>query len=339
MQKTRLLHVGYPKCMSSTLQRDLFAKHPEIAFVGWGLPATEHGWIDDNVAAACEVGIRYEKTLSYDAVATREAFASYLQAFEEDTGKKVFCLSSESFSFTMHFDVDPGLKAQRLKDLLGDRTKVLIVIRNQFDLFRSYYFECVRGGYTGYFGDFLDFHYHYFFHSILSDLRYSLLYELYCRLFGKENVRVVAMESMKERSDSILEEICTFSGIERLPFPLTQHNSSEDKQYLQAVRLLNERFAHNQGNTYSGWVYGEKLVPYWRVTRGLAEPQAQRRNYGQQMMVFRAAASTVRDFVDPLDATYPDEWARKMTDLYAEDNAALARATGIDLRTLGYPCV
>ena len=339
MHKARLLHVGYPKCMSSTLQRDFFAKHPEIAFVGWGVPEVEHGWVDDEMASLCEVGIRYEKTLSYDPSTAKKIFERHLRKFEDNPQKKLFCLSSESFSFTMHFDVDPSIKAERLKDLMGDDTRILIVIRNQLDLFRSYHFECIRGGYWGYFNEFLDFHYHYLFHSILSDLRYYQLYELYCRIFGRENVKVIAMESLIQNPALMLRDLCTYSGITHSEIALSRHNDSDDKKYLQAVRLLNEKFPNNRGTTYFGWVDGEKLSAYWRVSRKLTEPDASLRNYGQRMLVFRSAKATVSDFVGPLDATYPANWVRMLNELYAENNASLAKATGIDLKTLGYPYI
>ena len=31
-----VVHIGYPKCMSTTLQRDFFSKHPEINYLGVG---------------------------------------------------------------------------------------------------------------------------------------------------------------------------------------------------------------------------------------------------------------------------------------------------------------
>jgi hypothetical protein len=269
MNKSRLLHIGFPKCMSTSLQRDFFSVHPEIMFVGWGLPDTEHGWASAELASLCEVGIRYEKVLNFDKKNAKRIFNTFLKQFAKNEKKKSLCLSYESFSFTMHFDVDPVIKAERLRYLLGTDVKILIVIRNQLDLIRSYYFECVRGGYPGFFSEFLDFNFHYQFHSLFSDIRYLSLYKHYCKLFGKDNVLLLPMEAMVEAPQESISRICEFAGVTVGEFPLQRHNDSDDKRYLQAVRLLNEKFPNNRGGTYFGWVDDDKLPPRVRIVVAL----------------------------------------------------------------------
>lgn len=336
MKKTRLLHIGFPKCMSTCLQRDLFAVHPEIMFLGWGLPNTEHGWISDEISALCEVGIRYEKVLNFGKAQAKEIFGKYLAEFNKNPTKRTICLSYESFSFTMHFDIDPVIKAERLRYLLGKDTKVLIVIRNQLDLIRSYYFECVRGGYAGFFPSFLDFNFHYQFHSIFSDLRYSRLYQLYCKIFGKENVMLLPMETIVGSPREAVDSICDFANVTIGDFPLQRHNDSNDRHFLQGVRLLNEKFPNNRGLSYFGWVDGEKLNPYWRNTLRVETPMAASQNYNTKMMILRTAQTVTLDFVDNLDADYPPGWVERMSALYREDNVSLAKLAGLDLSGLGY---
>jgi hypothetical protein len=323
--------------MSTTLQRDFFDKHPEVMFLGWGVGDVPHGWIDDEMAALCEVGIRYENNLLYDAPAAQRIFARHMARFESDPQKKLLCLSSESFSFTMHFDVDPTIKAERLKHLMGDGCKILIVIRNQLDLIASYYFECVRGGYAGRFGDFLDFHYHYLFHSILPDLKYHKIYQLYSELFGENNVKVIPMETLVADARSELKGLCEHAGISAIELELARRNESGDKKYLQAVRLLNEKFTNNHGNSYFGWVDPEKLVPYWQTSRNLAEPAMARYNHSHRMMIYRSAKAVISDFVEPLDASYAPFWSQALGDFYGESNSVLSDLTGLDLVSLGYP--
>lgn len=236
----------------------------------------------------------------------------------------------------MHFDVDPVIKAGRLQYLLGENTKVLIVIRNQLDLIRSYYFECVRGGYPGYFEPFLDFNYHYQFHSIFSDLRYCQLYKHYCEVFGKENVMVLPMENIVNNAKSAIDAICHFAGVAAGDFPLQRHNDSDDRRYLQAVRWLNEKFPNNRGQSYFGWVDDEKLRAYWRQTLGTENPVAAQHNYSTRMMVYRTAKAVTSDFVNELKADYSDEWIKRLSSLYIEDNRALASQTGLNLSKLGY---
>src|SRR5438105_4578457 len=45
--KPTFVHIGYPKCASTSLQIDLFRKHPEVYFLGIGYPP--YTFIDRNV--------------------------------------------------------------------------------------------------------------------------------------------------------------------------------------------------------------------------------------------------------------------------------------------------
>jgi len=336
MKKTKLLHIGYPKCMSTSLQRDLFAIHPEIMFLGWGLPDTEHGWISDELSVLCEVGIRYEKVLNFQRDRAKQIFNELLSDFKCDNKKRALCLSYESFSFTMHFDVDPVIKAERLRDLMGRDTKILIVIRNQFDLIRSYYYECVRGGYSKSFPEFIDFNFHYQFHSIFSDLRYRQLYKHYCNAFGKENVLLLPMEEIIETPQEAISKICEHAGVSAGDYLLQRHNDSNDKSYLQAVRLLNEKFPNNKGDSYFGWVDDEKLRPYWRDSLNVDLPSAAVKNYDTRLLTYRTAQEVLSDFTGDLKADYPDGWIERLTSMYQEDNRLLAESSGLDLEHFGY---
>ena len=66
MSKPHLIHIGFPKCMSTAMQHDLFSTHPDIYYLGNGGFNNEHGWVDDRVAALLEVGLRYESELQFD---------------------------------------------------------------------------------------------------------------------------------------------------------------------------------------------------------------------------------------------------------------------------------
>lgn len=322
--------------MSTSLQRDLFAVHPEIMFLGWGLSDTDHGWISDELSILCEVGIRYEKMLDYHRNKAKQIFNTLLYDFECNEEKKTLCLSYESFSFTMHFDVDPAIKAARLRSLMGRDTKILIIIRNQLNLIRSYYYECVRGGYPGGFPEFIDFNFHYQFHSIFSDLRYFNLYKLYCKLFGKENVLILPMEEIIETPQEAISKICEHAGISKGDYPLARHNGSNDKLYLQAVRLLNEKFPNNRGGTYLGWVDDEKLRTYWRDSLGVGLPSAAIKNYNLRLLVYRTAKEVLSDFMADLHADYPAGWIERLASMYHGDNRLLANSSGLDLERYGY---
>ncbi len=338
MAKPRLLHIGYPKCMSTSLQLDYFNKHPEIYFLGWGRAENEHGWITEEMASIGEVGLRYAKEFVYDAQATRSYLERHIDLCEQDESKRLLCFSSESMAFTFHYDIDVVQKAHRLRALFGPDCKVLIVIRNQLDLFRSFYHESIRCGYRGDFAQFIEFHYFHQFRTILSDLYYERMYGLYAGLFGARNVTVIPMELLVREQQVLLKELSLYLGISPIELELTKYNNSDDKQYLEAVRQMNEKYPNNMGSGHFGMTDTEKLKAYWKVTFGGDVPAEAKASYETRNMIYRAAKEVVRDFVPPLAATYPDHWQNVLYDMFAPCNRLLADATGIDLEALGYPC-
>lgn len=149
-------------------------------------------------------------------------------------------------AFTYLHDIDLVDKAKRLFDCFG-KSKILIVIRNQIDLIRSFYFECVRAGYPGFFNDFLEYIYFYQFRTIVSDLLYDKVYDVYSDLFGKENIIVIPFERLIQNPFIELSNLLSTLNLSNISLSeLSKHNSSDDKYYLQAVRYLNEKFPNNE---------------------------------------------------------------------------------------------
>ena len=323
--------------MSTSLQRDFFARHPEIYFLGCGDSQSSHGWISDEMASLGEVGLRYAKNFEFDERVAAKYLQGHFDQFEDDKSKKLLCFSSESMSFTMHFDIDVTEKAKRLKKLFGGDCKVLLIIRNQLDLFRSYYFECVRSGYPGQFDEFLEFNYFHIFRSILSDLYYDSLYDLYCKLFAKENVLVVPMELLVKKPEAELGRLSAELGIAPIDFKMNKHNVSDDRHYLQAVRLLNEKFPNNMGNTYFGTTDTEMLDAYWKLRFKGQTPSNASKNFSTRMMIYRSSQDVIKDFVEPLNAEYSKDWEARFVSLFSGHNRKLAEKTGLNLRKLGYP--
>ncbi|WP_394699712.1 hypothetical protein [uncultured Pseudodesulfovibrio sp.] len=323
--------------MSTSLQRDFFAKHAEVYFLGGQRSETTHGWISDEMASIAEVGLRYTKDLMFNRSAAKKYLKKHFENFEATSGKKLLCFSSESMAFTMHYDVDVVTKAMRLHDLFGQNCKVLMVIRNQLDLFRSYYFECVRCGYPGYFGDFIEYHYFHQFRSMLSDLYYDKLFEVYAKLFGRDNIIVKPMELLAKDMVNEFKKLALSLNIDASNLDIGQQNSSSDKLYLQAVRLMNEKFPNNMGNTYYGMTDTDKLEAYWRVELGENAPPSAINNNGTRMLVYRAAQSVVKDFVGPLVAEYSEFWEERMHDFFAQSNKNLQERIGLGLSEYGYP--
>lgn len=334
--KPRFLHVGYPKCASTSLQYDFFGAHPEIYHLGWGCQHTESGWVDEGLAAAMEVDLRMAKTTVYSPEAAGRALYVHFVAAQQNERYKIIGLSWESLIFTLAFDVDPAIKAQRLINLFGPGTKILIVIRNQLDLIRSMYFEMVRDGLAKPFADYLEFLHFYDFLGLTLDLCYSRIVQLYADLFGYRSVLVVPFERLVSGQTSELHRVCDFLGISRFDGRLGHHNPSSDLRLLECVRRLNAELPHNFGAEHYSFIDAAKITTYWkREEREI--PSKADWSIRTPRRVLENARAVLTDDVPPIDAAYPPKLRLWFEKLYAPSNRELERIWKIDLSGLGYP--
>jgi hypothetical protein len=240
-------------------------------------------------------------------------------------------------AFTFHYDIDVVEKARRLHSLFGPDCKILMVIRNQLDLFLSFYFECVRCGYQGDFTRFIEYHYFHQFRTILSDLYYDRMFDLYAGLFGTENVAVIPMELLVREQQEVLKEISVYAGISPLELELKKYNNSDDKRYIEAVRQMNEKYPNNMGSGHFGMTDTEKLRAHWKISYGGSVPAEAETSYSMRTMIYRAAAEVIKDYVPPMSAEYSAHWGDVLNSMFAPHNRALVEMTGLDLQALGYP--
>jgi hypothetical protein len=367
MSKLRYLHIGYPKCASTSLQYDFFNAHPQIHHLGWGM-RNQTGWRDDELAVCGEVDIRYKPEFHYDRAKVRGVFERHFELVERQPATKAVGVSFEAFCFTMVFDVEPLTKARRLHDIFGDGTKILIVLREPFALLRSFYFEMVRDGFAGTFEDFVRFQYLYQFRSLLFDLRYFDIYGIYAELFGADNICVIPLELLKQDTAKFLRRISDHLEVDALDLALGQYNSSNDMRVLELLRRLNARYRHNMGNGYFCMTDGEKLDAYWRTEFGVTMPDSGQLNYNRRYELVWAAEEAIltngetrtvlpdlhgvvddlprlaetakamaRGEMSEIDASYDDFWQERLSAFWADSNRALAALTGYDLAALGYP--
>ena len=62
--KTKYIHIGLPKNLSTTLQRDYFNVHPEIHHLGVGV-GSNIDYVNSKISSACENHFQYSKNFSY----------------------------------------------------------------------------------------------------------------------------------------------------------------------------------------------------------------------------------------------------------------------------------
>ncbi len=212
----KYIHIGFPKNFSTSLQRDYFSVHPEIYHLGIGL-GHNLGYKDSIVEKAFEVYLKTAKHYFYKEKEDHliQHFSS-LWNIKHDKCKAIG-VSSEHLSFAFSYDgISAQEKAERLLKLFGAETKIIMIVRNQVDLIKSLYRECVRVGFIGDFKLFIDLLYKYQDRNFVYDFRYDLIYKTYTSLFGSENVGVFFFEDYRDDKGNMIiddEEIRLFKDL------------------------------------------------------------------------------------------------------------------------------
>ena len=221
------IHIGYPKAASTTLQKHLFHKHPELNNLG-NYPTANIGIDSKEIDSEAsflkykELKQFYSNILQLDDI--EYAFSKNDVIFNtyvlpHMTADKINIFSHEGFLATFFSNPDRGGKAKRLCSYFKD-PKILIIIRNQFELIRSQYADwpfdprafTIRRKVDIDEWIQIDMNTPESKHFIKS-LNFYYVTNYYAALFGKKNVRVLLLEEMIKNLDRFAHDISEFLDI------------------------------------------------------------------------------------------------------------------------------
>jgi len=305
MKHPLTIHVGLPKCGSSSMQQGLWNLIPELDFVGPDFAGLTGEQIINRVLTLEELQYRQ----GHEEIA--------LEAGQRFCGKRTTLISNErltqgpaSFPTLVPFG-DRARIAHRLKELFPE-ARILLVLRNQFPLLMSLFGERLKGPHVAHhsfgqwfalqkanqargMGSFFD----------VGD--YYPLFSIYRELFGPENIKTVLFEEFVESPEEFHRNTLAFMGLE------WEHC----KQFWRPTHE-NSRVSHLE-------LVLQKLM--WRFPRGRElVPRNIRRSVGRTSRKFLA-----------IRPTYTDDQTSFLTGVFAEGNAHLALETGLPLERHGYP--
>ena len=203
-----LIHIGYPKCASSSLQ-ELFLNNENInLIVSRNNKHKESKELIDELILKDNIEFSIRSCQKYLKI-MREKFINK---------NKVEIISEECFTASSVSYADRGSIALRLKELFPN-AKILIVIRNQFNVINSRYNHDPNDIYAlGLSNKFLninqwiDKNFERFNRSYLSTYNYFDLIEHYKKIFGKDNVHIGIFEELVTDSNKFLFKLNNFLG-------------------------------------------------------------------------------------------------------------------------------
>lgn len=293
-----VVHIGFHKTGTTTLQRNVFPNIEGCAYVGptgsLGLvfrPLAESLWSAD------------------DDAYLRASLSGFLADVRGDASTLI--VSHESFSRYVIDERTP----RRLLDVMPD-ARVLVCVRNQRTMVRSLYHQyLVKGGYER------------FEDWIASDMlhpnyvQYDITIERYQNVFGRDRVRAVVYEDLKERPDEFVADITRYVRPEALPPAVDLASGAENTSLADPTRAVlrhvNRLFVRSNHNP-------EPLL--------FAVP-------GPNRILDAARAVDGKVFTRNRRSSKPreDQAVERLVPTWEKSNARLRELTGLPLGELGYP--
>lgn len=181
-----VIHPGMVKTATTSLQELVFARHPDITFLG--LPAP-------NPAAKAAIHqICQTDDIDYD----HQSVANVLLPLAAEARDGVAVLSYENFA--LYESKDKRLVAERLHRLFPD-ARVLFTIRRQQDLLAAWYLQkmqkYLRDGRYVSFQDWFKMKARLPHRAVLDDLRFDRIIACYQRIFGVDRIQVLLFEELR----------------------------------------------------------------------------------------------------------------------------------------------
>lgn len=312
MKPNFVIHVGFSKTGTTTLQNHLFGKHPQVEYLG--KPYADSHFKQELHRLMMEDSIAYQ--VDVDGLPLREMVAA--KRGQMNPEKRVLLLSDEMFvSYTKVRD--KGVIARRIQDVLAPQ-KVIFTIRNQMELLKSAYLSRGRllfnvparfAGLSVTFEQWLALGYQQFHRSYIEHADFSKTIACYASLFGRENLCVLLLEELIHNKAAHLERLSRFLDIDvaqSLSYVQDAHEHKEVSQAVLDFEALNTR-----------------LFPFnsWLPVRGA-------------LQLVSAIGKKIKKET-PAAVTITPVWAERLSQIYRAGNQQLVQEYDLPLAQYGYP--
>ena len=302
--KEVFIHIGHSKTGTTTLQDHLFSKHDQIAYLG-------RPYKNDLFEKEVRRLVLQDST-QYNY----KGLKCIIDTYRNGTKDKSIVISEETFSTVRC--TDRGLMANRIKSIFYP-CKIIITIRNQLDIIRSYYlnFDCIienldkPTGHIVNFKEWIQYMLNNKEFSYLSEIEYYDLIKYYSDLFGYDNVIVLLFEEFVHSKELFIEKLSSFIGV--------------DKK--QSFNLINHK--HEQkGPSQREFFYMKIISKYF-----LGLPI---NNY---LSLGKTANNLIINFFKKgrKPVIQMDEWVKPLEELFREGNNKISKDYSLPLAKYNYP--
>lgn len=329
----KFIHIGSPKCASTSLQKYFFNKEENCHYLGGGIDGNVFQYIDDKVKRFSEIEMRYSNSHAFDVKLYQEHFSKLFEQVEKSSAKMSCGISYEAFSFTYGPEIDVETKASRLAAVFGRDTKILFVIRDQMSLYKSLYGEHVREGYSRSYEEFLNYSWVFKHRNWFYDFDYNRVYDIYKRYF--DDVVVLPFEMLKENATEFITNYRNVISGSGTSLELPVDNAKMTDYEIEILRSYNQKTQHTLQNDHY------KPFHIHRYSELLDQDFKDYLKYGRkdlllQLSLVDLACSKHQDKNEDFKLEMPEINKEQFSQFYHSGNVELAEKTGLNLEGYGY---
>lgn len=294
-----VFHIGANKAGSTTLQRALFARHPEVLSLGKPEPVREAQHAIAAILEECDSREPAKRPIDGDL---RQMWQQAIAG----AGERLPVFSREELiRYYLYGQSDPERLPNAIVKMAGP-VRVVMVVRHQVKLIESLYIHKANQSHFKTAEKWIAAQPEWFAYGY----RYSEIAEAWARVVGEENVGVFVFEELVDSSDAFAKRLCNFIGIDaQLGMQLLskRHENVRKSERTQAYARLRSAFFPeiSFGNALPG--------PLRRAWRNYLEG-------GQRARV-----------------ELPPAWLDRIVEYYGSDNRKLAARFGLPLQDYNYP--
>ena len=278
------IHIGPSKTGTTTLQREIFAKHSQISYLGKpfylpGRPAGDKKSDESRLNEELVYTLRSKDSLEYEEGPVVDGIRTHLEKYP--SGNRVSVLSEEGLAASGR--ADRRLIAERLFRAFGD-CDILITMRSQMTCIPSIFLHYYRRG------DFVGLNFDDWLRDdtkgrqrarVFESWRqydYYRLFRAYREVFPDSRVKLMLFEQMSKHPDAFADDLSAFLHIEaaetrslfgnarRLNTGVSKEEADFHRRY-QAMRGRFDRVTQR----YLGGRDLEKLMPFAGHLRAAAK--------------------------------------------------------------------
>ena len=309
MSERSFVHIGAPKSASTTLQRSLLARHPQVLYFG----EDGDGWASADEARVGELLLHAD-----DLFFPAEQCSAQFAAKRAEAAARTVVYSNVDVMGSRR----PTTCAHRLHSLMPD-AEVIVILRNQFTALASFYANhgaFLKPAPPGYFrrhvalDDWLAWCTTFPTDTPAGGYLYGEILDLYARLWGREKIHLFLFEDFIADPDAFVRRLAKLLDIDS-DEAATLARDRHERPRNTARMLAWNRF-------YSRFLWGLSLPANLPGREGIL--RAWHRYLG-------AGA--------PAKIVIPARWHERLVALYGEGNARISRDYGLDLGRHGYPMI